>query len=265
MRWLVAQDVSMPLAVTAGPIENAQRGHPHGAAQNRRGKVLTASHPKGAPSFSPYPEFSLLYLPAGFFYSAFMGQPSTAAPTAPRRRRKDSREAILHAAEQIVARHGPASLTLESAASEANVSKGGLFYHFRSKEALLQEMIRRALRQLGEEREKVADSLSCERNAVMKAHIIGTLRHLEGQQPVLAAVIAAIANNPKLVDPMRESFKDDFQALCSDLSLSMEDTAILFLAAEGLLLLELLHLSFLTPSQIRKVTERMLQMVEKLG
>ena len=46
--------------------------------------------------------------------------------------------------------------------------------------------------------------------------------------------------------------------------LSMEDTAILFLAAQGLLLLELLHLSFLTPSQIRKVTERMLQQVEKL-
>lgn len=164
-----------------------------------------------------------------------------------------------------MARHGPASLTLESAAAEANVSKGGLFYHFRSKEVLLQEMIRRALRQLGEEREKVADSLSCERNAAMKAHIIGTLRHLEGQQPVLAAVIAAIANNPKLVDPMRESFKDDFQELCTNLSLSMEDTAILFLAAQGLLLLELLHLSFLTPSQIRKVTERMLQQVERLG
>ena len=194
-----------------------------------------------------------------------MSQSSTAAPPSRRRKRKDSREAILQAAERIVARHGPASLTLESAAAEANVSKGGLFYHFRSKEVLLQEMIRRALRQLGEEREKVADSLSCERNAVMKAHIIGTLRHLEGQQPVLAAVIAAIANNPKLVDPMRESFKDDFQTLCSSLSLSMEDTAILFLAAQGLLLLELLHLSFLTPSQIRKVTERMLQQVERLG
>jgi AcrR family transcriptional regulator len=200
-----------------------------------------------------------------FFLFCVMSQSSTAAPPSRKRKRKDSREAILLAAEKIVARHGPASLTLESAAAEANVSKGGLFYHFRSKEVLLQEMIRRALRQLGEEREKVADSLSCERNAVMKAHIIGTLRHLEGQQPVLAAVIAAIANNPKLVDPMRESFKDDFQALCLNLSLSMEDTAILFLAAQGLLLLELLHLSFLTPSQIRKVTERMLQQVERLG
>ena len=97
----------------------------------------------------------------------------------------------------------------------------------------------------------------------MKANIIGTLRHLEGERPVLTAVIAAIANDPKLVEPMRESFKREFDALCRDLSLRMEDTAILYLASQGLLLMELLNLSFLTPSQIRKVTQRMLQLVEQ--
>ncbi|MBV8176719.1 MAG: hypothetical protein JO151_19455, partial [Verrucomicrobia bacterium] len=71
-------------------------------------------------------------------------------------------------------------------------------------------------------------------------------------------------NDPKLVEPMRESFRNDFQALCKELNLRMEDIAILFLASQGLLLMELLGLSFLTPSQIRKVTQRMLQMVEEL-
>jgi len=80
----------------------------------------------------------------------------------------------------------------------------------------------------------------------------------------LTAVVAAIANDPKLVEPMRESFRNDFQALCKELNLRMEDVAILFLASQGLLLMELLGLSFLTPSQIRKVTQRMLQLVEEL-
>ncbi len=53
-------------------------------------------------------------------------------------------------------------------------------------------------------------------------------------------------------------------ALCGELNLRMEDVAILFLASQGLLLVELLNLSFLTPSQIRKVTQRMLDMVEEL-
>ncbi len=185
---------------------------------------------------------------------------STSIPT---RRKRDSRESILQAAEDIVAKHGPAHLTLETAANEAKVSKGGLFYHFRSKEALLEAMIRRSMQLLETEHTKVAESLTGERNGKLKANIIGTLRHLEGQRPVLTAVVAAIANDPKLVEPMRESLRNEFQALCKELNLRMEDVAVLFLASQGLLLMELLGLSFLTPSQIRKVTQRMLLLVEE--
>ena len=98
----------------------------------------------------------------------------------------------------------------------------------------------------------------------MKANIIGTLRHLEGQRPVLTAVIAAMANDPKLVEPMRESIRKEFQDLSKELSLRTEDIAILFLASQGLLFMELLNLSFLTPNQIRKITQRMLELVEEL-
>jgi AcrR family transcriptional regulator len=182
----------------------------------------------------------------------------------PIRHKRDSRELILQAAEDIVARRGPAHLTLETAANEAKVSKGGLFYHFRSKEALLEAMIRRSMELLESEHVKVAESLTGERNGKLKANIIGTLRHLEGQRPVLTAVIAAIANDPKLVEPMRESIRKEFQELSKDLTLRTEDIAILFLASQGLLLMELLNLSFLTPSQVRRVTQRMLQMVEDL-
>jgi AcrR family transcriptional regulator len=182
----------------------------------------------------------------------------------PIRHKRDSRELILQAAEDIVARRGPAHLTLETAANEAKVSKGGLFYHFRSKEALLEAMILRSMELLVSEQMKVEESLTGERNGKMKANIIGTLRHLEGQRPVLTAVVAAIANDPKLVEPMRDSIRKQFQNLSKELTLQTEDIAILFLASQGLLLMELLNLSFLTPGQIRKVTQRMLRMVEEL-
>jgi AcrR family transcriptional regulator len=180
------------------------------------------------------------------------------------RHKRDSRQQILQAAEDIVARRGPAHLTLETAANEAKVSKGGLFYHFRSKEALLEAMILRSMELLASEQMKVEQSLTGERNGKMKANIIGTLRHLEGQRPVLTAVVAAIANDPKLVEPMRHLIRKEFQALSNELTLEPEDIAILFLAAQGLLLMELLNLSFLTPGQIRKVTQRMLRMVDEL-
>lgn len=180
------------------------------------------------------------------------------------RHKRDSRELILQAAEEIVARRGPAHLTLETAANVAKVSKGGLFYHFRSKEALLEAMILRSTELLLSEQTKVEESRMVERNGKIKANIIGTLRHLEGQRPVLTAVVAAIANDPKLVEPMRDSIRKQFQDLSQELTLQTEDVAILFLASQGLLLMELLNLSFLTPSQIRKVTQRMLLMVDEL-
>jgi AcrR family transcriptional regulator len=190
-----------------------------------------------------------------------MSRTTAVPPVDSGKRKRDSRESILQAAEAIVARRGPGRLTLETAANEAKVSKGGLFYHFRSKEALLEAMIRRSMELLESEHTKVAESLTAERNGKMKANIIGTLRHLEGQRSVLTAVVAAIANDPKLVEPMRESLQNEFQSLCRELNLRMEDIAILFLASQGMLLMELLNLSVLTPSQIRNVTQRMLQLV----
>ncbi|MBL6076394.1 TetR/AcrR family transcriptional regulator [Belnapia sp. T18] len=55
----------------------------------------------------------------------------------------DARTRILDAAESLVRAKGVAGLTLEAAARLAGVSKGGLLYHFASKEALLTGLIAR--------------------------------------------------------------------------------------------------------------------------
>ena len=48
-----------------------------------------------------------------------------------------SRESILEAAANLVHEHGASSLTLDATCARAGMSKGGLLYHFRSKEDLL--------------------------------------------------------------------------------------------------------------------------------
>src|SRR3954468_20172457 len=55
----------------------------------------------------------------------------------------DARTRILDAAEAIVRARGVSGLTLEAAAKEAGVSKGGLLYHFGSKEALITGLLAR--------------------------------------------------------------------------------------------------------------------------
>ncbi|WP_248582870.1 TetR family transcriptional regulator [Nocardioides sp. InS609-2] len=53
------------------------------------------------------------------------------------------REAILDAYRDEIAEHGISTVTLESVAARAGVSKGGLLYHFPSKQALTDALAQR--------------------------------------------------------------------------------------------------------------------------
>src|SRR5215208_4643248 len=57
--------------------------------------------------------------------------------------RRNTRTRLLEAAERVVAADGVARLTLDAVASKADVSKGGLLYHFPNKEALISAMVLR--------------------------------------------------------------------------------------------------------------------------
>ncbi len=57
------------------------------------------------------------------------------------RRRVGARKRILEAGYAIAAQSGVAAVTLDAVADRAGVSKGGLLYHFPSKEALISGMV----------------------------------------------------------------------------------------------------------------------------
>src|SRR5438128_11419615 len=52
---------------------------------------------------------------------------------------------ILTAAERVVLRDGVLRLTVEAVAREAKLSKGGVLYHFATKESLIQAMLDRLI------------------------------------------------------------------------------------------------------------------------
>jgi len=69
-------------------------------------------------------------------------------------RAEDTRARILHGAEEVVLRDGVAHLTLEAAASEAGISKGGILYHFPTRAALVTAMVERLGSQFDEDLER---------------------------------------------------------------------------------------------------------------
>lgn len=58
---------------------------------------------------------------------------------------RSTRDRLLDAFETLLVEHGPRAATLEAVATEAGVSKGGLLYHFASKDDLVDGVLQRLL------------------------------------------------------------------------------------------------------------------------
>jgi AcrR family transcriptional regulator len=165
----------------------------------------------------------------------------------------DTRDRILDAAENIVIRDGVARLTIEAAAAEAGLSKGGVLYHFRTRDALVLAMVERLVAAFDAdlEEECAAEQRSTDTSAVageapgryVRAYIRATVRPPRTSDDVRreragAAVLAAMASEPALLEPLRASF-DRWQARLVDDGVDPVRATVARLAADGLWFSEL--------------------------
>lgn len=158
----------------------------------------------------------------------------------------NTRLVILQAANQLVLTEGVNHLTLEAVAKKAGVSKGGLLYHFPSKEALIKGLIEHLNGQFDAE---VAQRLSEEdlktAGSWLRAYVRATFDANKMEADWLgssAAVLTAIATNPQLLEPFRQSFAE-YQRQAEQDGLDPALATVVRLAADGLWLVELLGLA----------------------
>jgi AcrR family transcriptional regulator len=175
---------------------------------------------------------------------------------------QNSREVILDAAQAVVLEVGAAHMTLDAVAKKAGVSKGGLLYHFPTKEALLKELLKRRLQHLEEARKRKCAELQEGPTREIKAYVLSTLARGRKDGPIGAALLAAIAHDPKLLEPVRDDYLRRLAELIP-VGLRFERAVIVALAADGLRLLELLSLSPLNDRQRKQVIEELLRLADE--
>ncbi len=175
---------------------------------------------------------------------------SPAEPGSPARRgRPSSRDRILDAAALLVAEGGAATLTYDALAERTGISKGGLLYNFPSKEHLLRAMIDRHVESFTETWERHRDSLPTGAHRTLRA-LVATHREAppkdEDCRPA-NGMLAAIAENPELLDGIRAFNRELVEALRAEAA-DPDRAMILWLALEGLMMLQLFRACPLTPS-----------------
>jgi AcrR family transcriptional regulator len=174
-----------------------------------------------------------------------------------------ARDRILDAAEQLVAEQGASNLTLDAVAQAAGVSKGGLLYHYPNKDALLAAMIERHCDDLDERCARELEGLPADQpSSRLKASILGVLTPRAGREDVGAALLAAAANKPALLDGARARYAEHVAQLTASGG-CFARSAVIMLAVDGLMLGEVWRLTPFTSEQRELIVKELLRLADE--
>lgn len=177
----------------------------------------------------------------------------------------DTKQQILEAAGRVVLARGVVGLTLEAVAEEAGLSKGGLLYHYGSKDALLTAMVARLIEvteaRIDSHRERDGGAGSWTRG-YLQACLTDGMPATDPTGRLAVALLAAGASDPALIDDVRDR-QTVWRERLSDDGIDPVMAAIVRLAADGLWMNEIFGIPALTDEERTKVLARLEALTRK--
>ncbi|MCL4554253.1 MAG: TetR/AcrR family transcriptional regulator [Actinobacteria bacterium] len=141
---------------------------------------------------------------------------------------------ILSATSDIVVHDGVRSLTLEAVALRAGISKGGLLYHFSTKQALLRAFLFHAFEEYEAQIQRRAEELPVGPGRLLQASIevAFDLSQASGLE-YFGAIAGVFAEHPDLLDALGERNQALYRSIQDD-SADPVMATVVTLALEGL-------------------------------
>jgi AcrR family transcriptional regulator len=175
------------------------------------------------------------------------------------REQPNAREVILDTAAHIVAEEGVKRLTIEHVASAARLSRGGVLYHFPSKDALIEGLVRRLVDQFQQSLDAAVAADPEPRGRFTRAYARLTLARADDTSTrpgaAMGGLLASLAYNPGLLAPFHERLLAWQRR--SEQELDAATAAIVRLAAHALWTNELLLPNAIDATLLRAVVLRL--------
>lgn len=146
-----------------------------------------------------------------------------------------TRDRLLQAAIDVIQHQGIERLTLDAVAKEAQVSKGGLLYHFASKEALIISIIQYLMDDFDASivRELELDNTPDSPGRCLRAYVKATFNYTNLPTALVGNLLSAVTLNPELLKPVQSRF-NDWQQKFQVSGLDPVRANVVRLAADGL-------------------------------
>ncbi|GAB4073764.1 TetR/AcrR family transcriptional regulator [Barrientosiimonas marina] len=176
--------------------------------------------------------------------------------------KQETQDKILEAAAGIVQSDGILDLTLEGTAKRAGISKGGLLYHFPSKDALIGGMIQHLMQRYKDFINQEASDDPSQQGKWTRSFIKGTFQQSSADESMDAGLMAAAGINPDLLKPVQEAYQG-WQSNIEHDGLEPVNATILRLAVDGLWFSEIFGLAPLNETRRQRVLERLIQLTRE--
>lgn len=154
---------------------------------------------------------------------------------------------ILDAAQQVVLSDGVSGLTIDAVAQQAELSKGGVLYHFASKEKLIEGMVLRLIRNFEAKLEHYFHAEPNAKGAWVRAFLRASfesssdLEKSSHTAELFGTLTAALSVDPDLLRPLRDRYRYWQNRLEND-GLHPAFATVLRMACEGMWFCEVLNL-----------------------
>ena len=154
------------------------------------------------------------------------------------RRKTVTVEQILDAAEIVVANVGPVGLTLDAVAKQAGIGKATVVYDFKTKQALIEALVKRIVEADNQFNQKEIEKLQDKQDAVLFGRINAAAQPFpEAFKDVALSLCAALAQNTALRNVIQEN-QTKVVADIMATSSNPRSARLAYMALEGLKLLE---------------------------
>ncbi|HVI50877.1 MAG TPA: TetR/AcrR family transcriptional regulator [Candidatus Sulfotelmatobacter sp.] len=172
-------------------------------------------------------------------------------------RSENTRNAVIQAALEIIARNGPGKLTLDAIARECGMSKGAVTHHFRTKQAVLKALLEHEIEYF----KKFAEDYcrkngGTQKNPNLLSQIATARETIRSDASPALAIFGAVAEEPGLLSVSRDLSAEIVEKLKAETD--DPDLALLrWVAASGLAITAMFGMSPLSDADRERLFARL--------
>ncbi|MFI8565035.1 TetR/AcrR family transcriptional regulator [Rhodococcus sp. NPDC078407] len=169
----------------------------------------------------------------------------------------DTRDRILDSLETMLLEHGMTKVTLDSVAAAAGVSKGGLLYHFKTKDSLVAAMVRRLAVQADQQRADAGEGGTSVAEWYLQPPDCISEKEIELYRSTLAALRSVDGNSGEVQDAVVDMMQQWDEGLRAEIDDPVQ-AEIVRLVGDGIYLAAVLDLPPVDPELHKRVVDRLL-------